>query len=183
VGTPIAGWVASTGAPLLVEDVETDERFRRQDHPAYRTGSLICAPVRLRNRVIGVLNVNGKADGSAFAQDDLAVFVALSGQASLAQENVRLQEDLRTAYLATLRALVIAIEAKDPYTRGHSDRVTIYAVQIAERMGIEGARRQLVVQAAILHDIRQDRGRHGDPGQAGPPHGGGIRSDQTAPDP
>jgi HD-GYP domain-containing protein (c-di-GMP phosphodiesterase class II) len=153
VGAPISGWVASTGVPLLVKNIETDERFRRENHPAYRTGSLICAPVRLRNRVIGVLNVNSKADGAAFSSHDLDVVVALAGQASLALENVRLQEDLRTAYFATLRALIIAIEAKDPYTRGHSDRVTIYAIQIGERMGIDGARRQRLMQAAILHDI------------------------------
>jgi HD-GYP domain-containing protein (c-di-GMP phosphodiesterase class II) len=151
VGAPISGWVASTGLPLLVENIETDERFRRENQPEYRTGSLICAPVHVGQRVLGVLNVNNKADGTSFTQDDLAVVVALAGQASLALENVRLQEDLRTAYFATLRALVI--EAKDPYTRGHSDRVTIYAIQIGERMGIDGARRQLLMQAAILHDI------------------------------
>ena len=153
VGAPISAWVASTDVPLLVENLETDERFPRENHPAYRTGSLICAPVRLLNRVIGVLNLNRAADGAAFTGDDLAVAVAVSGQASLALENVRLQEDLRTAYFATLRALVIALEAIDPYTRGHSDRVTIYSVQIGERLGIDGARRQLLMQAAILHDI------------------------------
>jgi GAF domain-containing protein len=89
VGAPISGWVASTGVPLLVKNIETDERFRRENHPAYRTGSLICAPVRLRNRVIGVLNVNSKADGAAFSSHDLDVVVALAGQASLALENVR----------------------------------------------------------------------------------------------
>ena len=92
-----------------MENVATDERFRRENDPVLPEGSLICAPVRLRSRVIGVLNVSNKADGTAFTPSDLAVIVALSGQASLALENVRLQEDLLTAYFATLRALVIAL--------------------------------------------------------------------------
>ena len=87
VGAPISAWVASTDVPLLVENLETDERFPRESHPAYRTVSLICAPVRLLNRVIGVLNLNRATGGAAFTRDDLAVAVAVSGQASLALEN------------------------------------------------------------------------------------------------
>jgi putative nucleotidyltransferase with HDIG domain len=179
VGAPISGWVSSTGVPLLVENVETDERFRGECDPAFRAGSLLCAPVHLRNRVVGVLSVNNDAGDPAFTHDDLAMIVALSGQVSLALKSVRLQEDLRSAYIATLRALVITIEAVDKCTRGHSDRVTIFAVQIGERMGIDSAHRQLLMEAAILHDIGKiavDRAILNKPGRLTPEEYGVIKS-------
>lgn len=63
------------------------------------------------------------------------------------------QDKLHRNYLSTIQALVRALEAKDPYTRGHSERVTHYAVNIAKRLGFSDEEIKLLKDICILHDI------------------------------
>ena len=60
---------------------------------------------------------------------------------------------LKEAYLDTVRSLIGAIEAKDPYTRGHSERVAGYASQLGQRLGLSTSELDSLVQAALLHDV------------------------------
>jgi putative nucleotidyltransferase with HDIG domain len=60
---------------------------------------------------------------------------------------------LREAYADTVRSLVAAIEAKDPYTKGHSVRVARFAVAIAESMGLDEVQAKNIEYAALLHDL------------------------------
>jgi putative nucleotidyltransferase with HDIG domain len=60
---------------------------------------------------------------------------------------------LKTAYVDTIRSLVGALEAKDPYTRGHSERVSEYAVALGEAMGLDSRALERLEYAALLHDI------------------------------
>ena len=71
----------------------------------------------------------------------------------MARRTFRVYVELTEAYTATVRSLVAAIEAKDPYTRGHSERVAHYARLIAERMGLPRADVDLLERAALLHDV------------------------------
>jgi putative nucleotidyltransferase with HDIG domain len=69
------------------------------------------------------------------------------------QQNRELLESLERGYLETLRALANSIDAKDPYTRGHSDRVTEVALAIGRELGLDGERLNVLRYAGILHDI------------------------------
>jgi len=60
---------------------------------------------------------------------------------------------LKTAYADTIRSLVGAMEAKDPYTRGHSERVSKYAVALGEAAGLDSRALERLEYAALLHDI------------------------------
>ena len=62
-------------------------------------------------------------------------------------------EELRTAYVSTVRALAEAVDAKDAYTRGHSERVGIYASRIARELGCEAKFIERIYLAGLLHDI------------------------------
>ena len=73
----VAGSVAAWGRPLLVNDIETDRRFSRLNHPQYTTKSLLCVPLCVEGEVVGVINVNNKISGQPFDDDDLAVLTAL----------------------------------------------------------------------------------------------------------
>jgi len=79
--------------------------------------------------------------------------VTLGRQVTVALEKARLLEGLRETAEESIRALAGAIEAKDPYTRGHSDRVTHYSRLIALTMGLDGRQVDVIVRAAILHDV------------------------------
>ena len=70
-----------------------------------------------------------------------------------ARRTFRVYVDLTEAYGSTVRSLVTAIEAKDPYTRGHSERVAEYAQAIAEQMGLPQPDVQMLERAALLHDV------------------------------
>lgn len=65
----------------------------------------------------------------------------------------RVYLELSEAYNSTVKSLVAAIEAKDPYTRGHSERVAVYARTLAESLRLSAADAQLVERAALLHDV------------------------------
>lgn len=70
-----------------------------------------------------------------------------------ARRTFRVYAELTEAYTSTVRSLVTAIEAKDPYTRGHSERVAVYARRLAERMAFSRADLDLLERAALLHDV------------------------------
>lgn len=70
-----------------------------------------------------------------------------------ARQTFRVSAQLSEAYLSTVRSLVETIEAKDPYTRGHSERVSHYAQQLGERLALSGAEMSVLERAALLHDL------------------------------
>jgi len=95
VGDSIAGLVSSTGEPLIIEDVESDMRFRRRNRPQFETKSLICAPLKTPNAVLGVINLSDKRDHQAFTHEDLRLLVTLAAQAAMAIEDARHFQQVR----------------------------------------------------------------------------------------
>lgn len=95
VGGSISGWVAQKGEPLLVEDIESDPRFRRLNREKYETKSLLSVPLRIKEKTLGVLNMNNKLSGQPFNQSDLRLLSTFASQAALAIENATLFEESR----------------------------------------------------------------------------------------
>lgn len=71
----------------------------------------------------------------------------------LARSTYQRYEALKGVYLDTVRSLVAALEAKDPYTKGHSERVARYALAIGRSLGMRREELQTLGRAALLHDI------------------------------
>lgn len=93
----IAGWVATNGIGQIVNDVEQDPRWfdgvaRDID---FVTRSILCAPMRLRDRVVGVMQVLNKRSGEPFTEQDLRLLTTLATQAAVAVENARLVRSLK----------------------------------------------------------------------------------------
>ncbi|MCD5391153.1 GAF domain-containing protein [candidate division NPL-UPA2 bacterium] len=95
MGENISGLVAESGEPLLVPNIDKDPRFVQRDGERYYNRSLLSVPLKAKRKVIGVINVNNKADKGTFNQDDLLPLTALSNQAAMAIENSRLHERVR----------------------------------------------------------------------------------------
>ncbi|MGH8104372.1 MAG: HD domain-containing phosphohydrolase [bacterium] len=152
-GEGLAGWAFQNRKPLLIRDVESDPLFRRLSNPEYLTRSTIIAPLEVDNEVIGVINVSDRLDGSSFDERDLNLLQAIAHHASIALKNAKLYYELRQSYFETVKALSEAIEAKDPYTRGHSERVALYTTLVAEEMGMDSKLIALLKIAGILHDV------------------------------
>lgn len=83
IGASIAGYVAQTGEALRVEDVEKDEKFGRINRERYGAASLLCAPLKIKNKVIGVINMANKQEGESFSKNDLRLLVTFASQAAV----------------------------------------------------------------------------------------------------
>ncbi len=153
LGQGIAGKVAEEGEPILCENVETDKRFFRENDEKYTSKSFISVPLKVQNKVIGVLNVNNKEWRQKFDEKDLRLLTILADQSAMTVENVELYKHMQDTYLGTIQTLARAIDAKDPYTRGHSDRVTRYAVKIAKEMNLSESTIRNIEYSALIHDI------------------------------
>ncbi len=95
VGDSIAGHVVSTGEPIIIEDVERDSQFRRRNRSRFETSSLLCAPLKTPNSILGVINISDKRDHPAFTREDLRLLVTLAAQAAMAIEDARHFQQVR----------------------------------------------------------------------------------------
>jgi len=120
--------------------------------PASSLRSFLGVPLKIGNRVIGYFEL-GSLDEGAFSNDDRRVLQVLAGQAAIAIENARLFENTQQTYYETIRSLAQALEARDAYTKGHSERVTRYALETAREMGLSDHSRKVIRYAGLLHDI------------------------------
>jgi signal transduction histidine kinase/CheY-like chemotaxis protein len=102
LGEGVAGKVAELGDAVIVDDIEKDARFAKVNDPKYGTGSFICMPVRVGDRVIGVINLAKKEDASTspptprpFSPIDLQFLSALLTYIGYAVDNARLLQEAR----------------------------------------------------------------------------------------
>jgi HD-GYP domain-containing protein (c-di-GMP phosphodiesterase class II) len=151
----IAGRVARTGKPLVVNDVNRDRYFDRIVDKAtgFITRSVICVPLVVHRKIMGVIEVLNKLDESDFNEQDLEAVVSVASTAAMAIENTRLHQNVLDAYKGTVTTLVAAIDAKDPYTCGHSQRVMEYALLGGAALSLPAEEMETLEYAGILHDI------------------------------
>ncbi|HXZ45028.1 MAG TPA: GAF domain-containing protein, partial [archaeon] len=136
IGMGISGYVAQTGKTVNIQDAYNDPRFNQETdrRTGYRTHSILCVPMLNKmNEVIGVLQVLNKRDG-VFTREDEELLLALSSQGAVAIENAILYEDIQRLFEGFIKASVYAIESRDPTTSGHSERVAILTVGLAENV-------------------------------------------------
>ena len=97
VGKGIAGWVAEHKEPLLVPDAYTDPRFNREADKmsGFRTRSILCGPLMIQERILGVVQVLNPRERQSFEEADRRIFTSFADQAAIAIENVRLYEEIK----------------------------------------------------------------------------------------
>jgi DNA-binding NarL/FixJ family response regulator len=95
VGEGISGWVAKEGEPLLIKDIARETtRGESQFQQNYRNRSLMCVPLKVNGKTLGVLNANNKVTGEPFTEQDLALFTTFTCLAALSFANAQLFEKL-----------------------------------------------------------------------------------------
>ncbi|MGQ9465469.1 MAG: HD-GYP domain-containing protein [bacterium] len=115
-------------------------------------GSELAIPLMAGTRILGVIDFQSKKK-DRFDLMTIDLLDDIAHRIATFLENAMLYEKLEKNYTETIRALVLAMEAKDSYTRGHSERVTELALRLAERMGIADGRKKVLYYAGLLHDI------------------------------
>jgi GAF domain-containing protein len=129
VGGDICRDVMASGKPFM----EAMERDTITDSPL-NPRAVLCVPITLRGRPTGVLFLANYQIGHAFTPDHRNLVTELAAQAAVAIDNARLFKEREEVILSSLEALANAVDARDPYTAGHSQRVTQYALMIARQM-------------------------------------------------
>ena len=154
MGDGIAGRVASTGRYIFVENIETDVRFLRpNDNDRYVSKSFISVPLKVKSKVVGVLNINSPTNKKQFTDRDLKLITILADQAALRLDNIELFNNLQAFYFEMVQTLARAIDAKDEYTHDHADRARKYAKEIAVKMNLPHTIVRNIEYAALMHDI------------------------------
>jgi HD-GYP domain-containing protein (c-di-GMP phosphodiesterase class II) len=154
MGVGLAGYVAATGELVNVEDVATDARFavRFDKEGGYVTKNLLTVPMKNHSsKVIGVLQAINKVEGS-FTTRDEEVAVAFASLASIAIENATMRRDIEEMLNSFIVTMARTIDARDPQTAGHSERVAFYAHKVALKLGFSEEEARVVQIAGLLHD-------------------------------
>jgi GAF domain-containing protein len=151
VGGDICRDVMASGKPFM----EAMDHGTINDSPL-NPRAVLCVPITLRGTPTGVLFLANYQVGHAFTPDHRNLVTELAAQAAVAIDNARLFKDREEVILSSLEALANAVDARDPYTAGHSQRVTQYALSIARQMKyspMDQAAWVRLERGGRLHDI------------------------------
>jgi response regulator RpfG family c-di-GMP phosphodiesterase len=148
-GEGIAGWVLASRQPLIVEDL--NDRGHRSRRHGVR--SAVSVPIGDEEGVLGVLNVGNRTFQARFSQSNLAALESLGRSTAVALRNARAIALAHDLYFDTLKALAIAMEAKDPYARGTTDRITDLTLTLGQAMAMSSEELDALRVASLLHDI------------------------------
>src|SRR6266571_1246190 len=135
---------ASIGSGPTSQVVLSGEPFRTQNE--------VYLPMKSRGKLVGVLACGTDAP-NMLDDEDVAVLQTLANLVATAFENAGALARMRELYLASVRALAAAVDARDPYTRSHSARVAALARGIAEEMELSADQVRRIQLGALLHDI------------------------------
>lgn len=127
MGEGIAGWVARHGEPLLIPDVSKDERFARHvaDAVEYPVSSILCVPLKIRDRVLGVIELINSAGERSFDDTDLPLLGAVADFAAVAIDNAR--------NYRRVSELVITDDLTGLYNARHFQEILEYEIERARR--------------------------------------------------
>jgi putative nucleotidyltransferase with HDIG domain len=146
--------VASTGVPAIIEDVRKSSiNLKNPIIKLFQPEAFAVVPLIAKNKIIGVLAADKRDEKMAVSQEDRDYLVSFANNIAIAIENSRLYQDLKKNFVSSIQALAYALEAKDPYTRGHSEVVAQYSTKIARQFGFSEEKVEQLRQMCLLHDI------------------------------
>ncbi len=149
--------MAHTRRPLWLDDPDAGVFRRRVDNDLRdeidKLGVRSLFPLYGKKELVGVMLLGEKRSGDVINHNDSELIMTICNQAAISIENSRLYDDLQASYLNTVKSLVAALEAKDEYTKGHSERVASYARAIAFEMKLSDKDAKLLYEVSLLHDV------------------------------
>ena len=153
-GEGAAGWSVLEGKPVAIPDVKEDPRLSRlvRVTEVHRVSSILSAPLTAEGKAFGAITV-AFSESRSFSVENIEFFRGFADQMAIGIRQARTLEHIQGISLETIKALMLALDARDPYTAGHSQRVAEYALAIADQIGIDENQRQILEYTALLHDI------------------------------
>lgn len=150
-----AEWVVQHNTPVIVNEtgdwIQVEKRLLAPT--ATQDARVLCVPLAADSQVLGALEVTRRKSEEPFTEHDLDIAQVIGATAGMALENIRLRQSVEDGYHSTIRALASAIDAKDPYTCGHSQSVAQYSMVCGMVLGLDAEQVRTLETAALLHDI------------------------------
>ena len=145
--------VLDQGISTFTHDALHDERYvGGESIVRQRIRSVMCAPMRTTDEILGVLYVDSLA-AHEFSEAQLELLAAIGNQAGTALHRTRLLADVEKLFLDVMRAIAALIDAKDGYTHRHSERVAAFAVRLARQLGWSADECSVLELSGLLHDV------------------------------
>ncbi len=151
----ICGQVFSTGRAVVLEDPVRqmpESALGLEVKGASASLPLVSAPIGSKRHKVGCINATDKPGGQ-FSPTDLTELEFVAEAAGIILGTLAARQNLERANYDTIRALALTVEAKDPYTHGHSMRVQAWATAVGRELGLSEDQIQTLANAAELHDI------------------------------
>ncbi len=154
IGQGIAGEVARTRKPEIVNDAAKDPRFagRFDKASGFVTRSLLCVPMMFRDELVGVVEVLNKRSGQ-YGPAHAELLSSLAGVASVAVTNARVIADQKNFFSHVLETLVAVIEAERPALLGYPARAARLACEIGRVSGVDDYDYRMLYYAGLLHKL------------------------------
>lgn len=150
ISRSVANEAATGRRPVVIEHVPVEGATASMT--ALGLKAVACIPMIHQSRVIGVIYTDSRRPN--WIKDlDIQILGSLASQAAIAIENSRLNQEQKEAFFNTSMALAEAIEARDPYTAGHSRRVTNNSLLVGRALGLENKDLDLLRIGSTLHDV------------------------------
>jgi len=147
-------WVIDNRRPLIISkiaDDEDEELLKTLKNEGFT--SYMGAPIIVKGGIpMGVLALYSKRP-RGYTKREIRFIRAISSQIAIALDRAQLVERMKEMGVESVRALVEAIEIRDPYTRGHSHQVANLAVKLGMAMGLTERELHLIEFAGLLHDV------------------------------
>jgi putative nucleotidyltransferase with HDIG domain len=153
LGESLTGKAALSKKVLQVYDIDKNPAIKYRDL-LRREGarSILAVPIIFQNKTTGVISVYSR-NKRRFSEEEIRILSLFASQAAVAIQESRYCDDIHLNYFNTIHTLVLAIEARDPYTRGHTERVTKYSIEIARNFNMSREELEVLRYAAEVHDI------------------------------
>ncbi len=150
----VGGWVLQHQTAVFIHDVTQDERFDTHidDTTGFRTRSILCVPMKRKNKTIGVIELLNKMNGK-YSRRDIEMVSYLADQAAISIERAQFYEDQRNYEIHLTDIMLDTIDRFVPEKRGHSKRVARYASIIARSIDMPDERARRLYFACLMHDI------------------------------
>ncbi|MDI6736813.1 MAG: GAF domain-containing protein [bacterium] len=132
--------------------IQKEIKTKTEEVTTQTINSTLSLPLVAKDETIGAVSISS-FQPDAFTEDNLRMLSTLAPQVAIALENARIYLDMQELYTSTVEALASEIETRNPYTRGHSERVTHYSAEIAKRLGFNIREIETIKYAGLLHDL------------------------------
>ena len=145
--------VFEKGISVFTDDALADDRYvGGESIVRQRIRSVMCAPMRTTDTILGVLYVDSQM-AREFSEAELELLAAVGNQAGIALHRARLMEEVEKLFFDVMKAIASLIDAKDGNTHKHSERVAQFGVRLARHLGFDADSRAVVELSGLLHDV------------------------------